>query len=84
MLQTIPTDSPKSSSRGDLQLIRIGRVIEITGISRSAIYSRMDRRSRYFDPAFPKPVSLSVQSRGAVAWALSEVQAWIDQRMQKR
>ena len=51
------------------QLLKIGQVVEITGLSRSAIYAMM-RQGR-----FPEPVKLAAK---AVRWRESELQAWVD------
>lgn len=58
-------------------LLRMPALIERTGLSRSGIYARLDPRSRYYDPCFPRQVHLSSSRRGAVAWLAPEVDAWI-------
>lgn len=62
-------------------LIRLPEVIRITGLKRSSIYARIDRKSRYFDPTFPLPVHLSPTGKGSVAWPLAEVVGWVEQRI---
>lgn len=62
------------------RLLRLPVLIERTGISRSGIYARLNSKSRYFDPSFPRPISLSPSGRGAVAWLAHEVEAWIELR----
>lgn len=51
------------------RLLRLPAVCELTGLGKSSVYSI---------PDMPKPVRLS---RRAVAWRLSEIQAWIDSRI---
>lgn len=70
----------------DYKLLRIQKVTAILDSSRASIYSRMDAKSPYFDPTFPKPIKLSDRpdGRGAVAWIESELNAWIAARMAKR
>lgn len=68
----------------DLQavvLVRMRDVQALTGLARPTIYKTMNR-----DPSFPRPVKLSdSKARNApVAFVLSEVQAWINQRIQAR
>mgnify|MGYP000092963234 CR=1 FL=1 len=63
--------------------IRISRVQEITALSRSSIYNKIGQ-TKYFDPAFPRPISLSNTGNGAVAWDLAEVEAWMDIRASSR
>lgn len=67
-------------------LIRIGQVMALTGLGRSSIYNRLDGSSKYADSSFPKPISLSSSPnhRGAVAWELNEIQAWIQSKMAAR
>lgn len=69
-----PSDA-RSQSRG--KVARLKRVCELTGLGRSSIYNRMDSRSPYYDPTFPRPFSLSTTGRGAIGWSEEEVQAWV-------
>jgi prophage regulatory protein len=65
-----------------VNLWRINRVVEATGYSRSSIYEKINSRSRYYDESFPKPIQLSTTGRGAVAWLESEVEAWVNFRVE--
>ena len=65
----------------NLRLYRRLKLEEITGLKRASIYNRLNPNSKYFDPTFPKPISLSVGNRGSVAWIASEVDAWIETRI---
>jgi prophage regulatory protein len=57
------------------QLIRLPRVMELTGRSKAAIYA---------DETFPKPIKLGSGGVGrASAWVLSEVNFWIHQRIRE-
>lgn len=62
-------------------IVRVAEVASITGLARPTIYKRLKD-----DPTFPRPVPLSDSTaRGApVGWVLSEVQAWVRQRMAMR
>ncbi len=71
---------PANSQRQN-RLIRRPEVQEITGISRSGIYARIDSNSPGFDPTFPKPVNLGGRS---VGWVLGEIESWVDQRVAAR
>jgi prophage regulatory protein len=66
-VQTIPT--PNAPAAQPEKLIRLPAVCDLTGLKKSSVYSI---------PDMPKPVVLS---RRAVAWKLSEIQAWIDSRV---
>ncbi|MDN3577337.1 AlpA family transcriptional regulator [Chitinimonas viridis] len=57
-------------------LIRLPELMQRTGLSRSAIYDRLDEKSPRHDPSFPKQFSLG---GSAVAWYEEEVSAWISQ-----
>lgn len=59
------------------KLIRIKSVIEITGLSRSYIYQLQDK------DLFPKSIQI-VPNGKAKAWLLSEVNDWINSRIQAR
>lgn len=55
-------------------ILRLPVVKARTGLSRSSIYLRVS------DGTFPKPVSLGGR---AVGWIESEVQQWLEQRIQQ-
>ena len=57
------------------QLLKLKNVISITGISRSHIYALAQQG------IFPKPIKLTERSS---AWVASEVQEWIESRIQAR
>jgi prophage regulatory protein len=57
------------------KLLKLKNVIEITGVSRSHIYALAQ------EGRFPKPVKLTERSS---AWVASEVQEWIESRIQAR
>lgn len=57
------------------QLLKLKTVTEITGISRSYIYALAQKGQ------FPKPVKLTERSS---AWVASEIQDWIESRIQAR
>lgn len=57
------------------RIIRLPEVIKRTGLPRASIYQQMALG------IFPKPIALSVRSRG---WIESEVDAWIKERVRAR
>ncbi len=65
-------------------LIRLPEVLKITGLSRSFLYLKINKNSKYFDASFPKPVPLSSTIRGGVAWVLGEIHAWVLSRLSAR
>jgi prophage regulatory protein len=59
------------------EIWRLERVVDATGLSRTAIYTLMAAGR------FPRPVSIHPGSR-AIGWVSSEVRAWILSRIQAR
>ena len=57
------------------RLLRLGDVIEQTGLSRSSIYAKIA------EGTFPQTVPIGDR---AVAWVEEEVQAWILEQIDKR
>lgn len=53
----------------------------IVSISRSMVYEKLNPRSRYHDPCFPKPFNLEGRRN---YWLLSEVHAYIAKMAGKR
>ncbi|RQS04992.1 AlpA family phage regulatory protein [Burkholderia sp. Bp9002] len=73
----LPQPTPDGEKRKVVKVARLPRVIELTGLGRSSIYNRMDSRSRYYDPTFPRCFSLSTSENGAVGWDELQVCAWV-------
>jgi prophage regulatory protein len=65
--------SMSTESRAVVSLLRLPIVRERTGLSRSAIYQGVQRG------AFPAPIQLGTGR--AVAWASSEIDQWIADRI---
>jgi prophage regulatory protein len=57
------------------KLLKLKTVIAVTGVSRSHIYALAQKGQ------FPKPVKLTERSS---AWVASEVEEWIESRIQAR
>ena len=56
-------------------IIRLRDLIGHTGLSRSAIYDRLDKNSPRYSEDFPRPFSLG---GGAIGWFKNEVDAWLE------
>jgi predicted DNA-binding transcriptional regulator AlpA len=56
-------------------ILRLPELIAYTGLSRSAIYDRMDENSPRYDASFPKQIRLGGT---AVGWKQSDVDQWIE------
>lgn len=66
---------PDRSDKAELKVIRLPQLKALLGISRSTIYSRISAKSKYYDPLFPKSVSLGPK---AVGWILKDVYFYIE------
>lgn len=47
------------------------------GLGRTAIYDRLNPKSPYYDPSFPKPIKLGNGENSPVGWLEHEVDDWI-------
>ena len=56
-------------------ILRLKDLMVHTGLSRSAIYDRMDEKSSRYAAAFPKSFALS---GGAVGWFKNDIDAWLE------
>lgn len=57
-----------------IKIIRLPKLLELTGQSRSMAYLRLNKRSPYYDEKFPKPIRLGLKS---VGWQLGDVYDYI-------
>lgn len=73
-----PDDAPAETPSKPLAFIRLKEVITRTGLSRSAIYDKLDPKSRRYDPSFPKQYPLGTN---AVAWVEAEITRWVESRI---
>ena len=62
-------------------ILRLKAVRQITGLSRSTIYAKLDPYSKQYDPTFPHSVSLGAR---AVGFSEAEIRAWIAARIAAR
>lgn len=62
-------------------LLRRNDVERLTGLGRSALFERLNPRSKYFDPDFPRAVS--VGGPNSLRWVQSEVQNYIAKKIQQ-
>lgn len=62
----------------NLTMLRIDQVKLKIGLSKSTIYSKLDSKSPFHDPAFPKRVRLGANSIGFIE---AEIDAWIQSRV---
>lgn len=57
-------------------MLRLKQVQEKIGLSRSAIYDRMNMKSPRYDSSFPKAIRLGCNAK-AVGWVEDKVEAWL-------
>lgn len=65
---------PQLPSVPSVRIIRLKELVAITGLARSTVYDRLDKKSPRYDEAFPRPFKLGVKS---VGWLEHEVHFWI-------
>ncbi|MBN7279477.1 AlpA family phage regulatory protein [Vibrio cholerae] len=67
----------RTTDRGErpMRFLKLKEVMEKTALSRSAIYRKMN------DGEFPESVSLGER---AIAWVESEVDEWMEERLERR
>lgn len=74
---------PRNEKEGLMQQAKILRrpvVQELTGLSCSTIYAKMDTNSPYYDASFPAPVKLG---KRAVGWRETDISTWLESRSTK-
>lgn len=76
----IPDTAPSDFSQQPKTVIRMKQLQAVIGLKRSTIYSKLDCKSKYFDPSFPKPIYLGKIGR-SVGWLENEVTAYIQSRI---
>lgn len=72
------SEAKASLNNGSLDLrriVRLAQLLEFLGLSRSTVYLRLNPKSKYHDPKFPKPVRLGAK---AVGWLMADVCEYID------
>lgn len=65
---------------GLTNLMRVGEVAKVLGISRSTIYAQLQQHADQPRSDFPRPIRLNPGQRSSVRWRADDVQAWIDSR----
>ena len=71
---------PKNSnsdinSNFHMGVIRLPKLIQILGISRSTVYLKINTRSKYYDQNFPRPIKLGEK---AVGWMFNDVFEYLE------
>lgn len=71
-------------TNGTPRAIRIRGVSELTGGSRSHIFSQLDPKSPAYDEDFPKPFRLGKSTNSPSVWWEHEIVAWMQRKAQSR
>lgn len=72
---TVPLQSVPDTDPVPIRLIKLERVMQITGFGKSFLYEQAD---------FPKPAKLGTAKRAAVRWNEAEVIAWVQNLLAQR
>jgi len=67
---------PQLNDQTPIAVIRLKNVMARTGLSRSAVYDRIDPTSKRHDKSFPVQIRLGANGR-AVGWLSSELDIWL-------
>lgn len=59
-------------------VLKLKHVTAQTGVSRTGVYAKLDKKSKSYDSTFPAQVKLGARS---VGWLAEEVEAWITSRI---
>ena len=80
--RTTKVPSVHSCDEMSLQtILRLWKLKNLLGISRSTVYLRINPKSTYYDPKFPKPIRLGAKAMG---WVLSDVYDYIEYLKEKQ
>jgi prophage regulatory protein len=59
----------------NMSVIRLPKLLQILGVSRSMVYLKINKCSKYYDKDFPLPIKLGQK---AVGWVLLDVFNYIE------
>ncbi|WP_343621956.1 helix-turn-helix transcriptional regulator [Acinetobacter proteolyticus] len=59
------------------QIIRIDKLKQMIGLSRSSVYDKMNPKSKRYDESFPRPIKLSIS---AVGWFEQDIIDWLNSK----
>jgi len=68
----------KSSANSTNTIIRLPEVIQLTGLSSSTIYDRQNRKSKRYDPEFPRRFKIGLRS---VGYSRLAMERWVSLKM---
>jgi prophage regulatory protein len=65
------------------RFLRIKQVSEKVGLSKATLYERLNKKSKWYGPAFPVGIRLGSGSSSPVVWLESDIDAWMDAQIEK-
>ena len=81
----MPARVQQTAPQPAVRILRMSGMRFTTGLGQTAIYERLNPSSKYFDPEFPKPISLGGGERcRAIGWVENEVQTWLRKQIERR
>lgn len=63
-----------TATSSPLMLLRAAQVCSKLKISKTTLYAKLDKNSKYYDPDFPRQIKLGTSS---VGWVEHQVDQWI-------
>lgn len=69
------TESVNFGLSSNLGVIRLPKLLKIIGLSRSTVYLKINKKSKYYDSKFPEPIRLGEK---AIGWILQDVIDYIE------
>lgn len=65
------------------RFLRINQVSEKVGLSKSTVYERTNKKSKWYDPSFPAGIRLGSGPTSPVVWLESDIDTWMDAQIEK-
>lgn len=72
-----------SQPQSALRILRRRQLEEKVGLSRSAIYDKINPKTKAYDASFPKPIQLGTGKNPPVGWVEAEVDAWLTRQIEQ-
>jgi len=68
------------STKASIRILRIKDVCAMLGIARSTIYDWMQKKSKRYDPTFPKSIPLG---KSSVGWVEGQLIEWVESKLKQ-
>jgi len=67
-----------------MKILRMPLTTAKIGLSKSAIYDRLDQKSTRYDPTFPRPIPLGNGKNSPIGFIESELDEWLNKQAERR